>query len=215
MNRAKFRYLIILAIGGCLLAWNGQREVRLSRESSREPRWVTCEALISEGIADNGNVRINGFGYNPDDVVFHHDDSQRYVETYIPIYAQRGSPGIVLLRSTSHRDPHAVRQLLAKNAVQGTVVNAVSSLDRDVRGLLGQLVAPGQDPLIVEVGRLPQTPASAMAMLLGGVLLSLPMVLAMPGRLQRRQRSTLAEEPPLARPTPGAAATAVESRPYF
>lgn len=214
MTWVKFRFLVLLAVGGCLLAWNGQREMRLARQSLQEPRWVSCERLIADGVADNAHVRLNGFWCNPDNVVYHHRDSGGYVETYIPVHPEHGTPGTVLLRSTAAPDAEAVHRVLGKNAVKGTVVNAVSSLSGDVRTSLAHLVAPGQDPLIVDIGRKPKTPAAAMSMLIGGVMLSLPMVLALPGRLQRRAHSSLQDEAPLPA-APRGTAPAVESRPYF
>jgi hypothetical protein len=180
-----------LGIGGLLslmlgslfgyLAW---QDWQVMRESQSKPQELTLAALVQKGYAGNRYVRVRDFRFCRQWAAEEADEDALFKEAWIPLMPLDGenvtaagpapdAPNPILIIAgyagarLDRRDP--LLAIHEKNGFEGTVVNGIRHLKREVREQLRK-IAPQTDlaKLIVLDWRDPAEPAKVYAGLAAG-----------------------------------------------
>ena len=193
-----YKLVMLLIIGGAMLAWHGYQEYELGQRMSPEAKVLTYGELASTGPGDNAHVKLTGHLLCPNGFVYQRRDAHGPWSTvYIPavsangrfaddlrqailLYGTRAIDNLprpsgvrVIVKSAHVQNADQLDALASKASIEGVVVNTVESLGSKETALMAKMY-PGTDLSkcwILEEGRQPTSPVAAMGFMGGGALM--------------------------------------------
>ena len=191
------RILLVMIIGGGILAFFGFQEMRLASGAKQEPATVSCADLIANGPGDNAHVVLKDFFISPAFVYETGKSGANWRTVWVPVVPMDGAyhqqvlkmvkpDGTlsgdlpvpkdirVIVKSGKVRNESELDTLGSQDTLQGMIVNKISSLGSKEKKILIQNypTADLDSIYILEHDRKPASAGKSYGMMGGGLVLA-------------------------------------------
>lgn len=189
------RFILGCFVVGAVLIYFGIQENSLASAADEKPQVITCEQLATAGPGDNAHVTLTDFVLWTDAFVYEEEGSvvKKWSRVWIPAVPEGGEAhqaaveaveefgrnatipppkNIRIIVQANAANENEVERLAERDALTGLVINRISDLGSEERGILEQSY-PGVDfdhVWIIQEGRKPASGAKVAFMIGLGVL---------------------------------------------